>query len=187
MSVLPYALNDWWYDARDPFSRLYDQHFGMGVFDDDIMLNRPSWAPLTVPLRSGYLRTLRPFVLEDSGVSSVENEEDKVKINLDVQQFKPEEISVKIVDDYLVIEGNHEEKQDQHGYVSRQFTRRYRLPENIIKDDISSSISSDGVLSIVAPKKPEAIRNQTERQIPITRTNTSAIKHNKGSENERKK
>lgn len=90
---------------------------------------------------------------------------------------------MKIVDDYLVIEGKHEEKQDQHGYVARQFTRRYRLPDTIVKESISSSISSDGVLQIVAPKKPEAIENQKERQIPITRTNSPAVKQQKKDSN----
>lgn len=108
-----------------------------------------------------------------------------LQINLDVQQFKPEEVNVKIVDDYLVIEGKHEEKQDQHGYVSRQFTRRYRLPDTIVKENISSTISSDGVLQITAPKKPEAIENQKERQIPITKTNTPAIKQKKDNKGEK--
>lgn len=98
---------------------------------------------------------------------------------MDVQQFKPEEVTVKVVDDYLVVEGKHEEKQDQHGYVSRQFTRRYRLPDSILKEKIASSISSDGVLQIVAPKKAEAIENQKERQIPIVKTNAPAIKQQK--------
>lgn len=76
-----------------------------------------------------------------------------MQVNLDVQQFKPEEINVKVVDDYLVVEGKHEEKQDKHGYISRQFTRRYKLPENVNLEAIQSSLSSDGILSIAAPKK----------------------------------
>lgn len=70
-----------------------------------------------------------------------------------MQQFKPEEIKVKVVDDFIVVEGKHEERQDKHGYISRQFTRRYKLPPNVNLEAVKSSLSSDGVLSIAAPKK----------------------------------
>lgn len=79
-------------------------------------------------------------------------------MNLDVQQFKPEEIDVKIVDDYLVVEAKHEERADKHGFISRQFTRRYKLSENLDLDAIKSTISSDGILLITAPKKVRSAR-----------------------------
>lgn len=69
-----------------------------------------------------------------------------------MQQFKPEDIGVKIVDNYLIVEGKHEEKEDKHGFISRQFTRRYKLPDNVKQEEIKSTISSDGILSITAPK-----------------------------------
>ena len=46
-----------------------------------------------------------------------------LQVNLDVQQFKPEELTVKVADKFLVVEGKHEERSDEHGFVSRQFTR----------------------------------------------------------------
>lgn len=75
------------------------------------------------------------------------------QVNLDVQQCKPEEISVKVVDDYLVIDAKHEEWQGNHGYISRHFTRRYKLPSDVNIDAIKSKLSSDGVLTLEAPKK----------------------------------
>jgi crystallin alpha B len=51
------------------------------------------------------------------------------------------------------VEGKHEEKQDEHGYVSRHFVRRYILPSDIEVNNIVSSLSSDGVLTVTAPKK----------------------------------
>lgn len=98
---------------------------------------------------------------------------------MDVQQFKPNEINVKVVDDCLVVEGKHEEKQDKHGFVSRQFTRRYKLPDNVIQEGITSTISSDGVLTVSAPKKVEALKAGSGRSIPITQTNQPAIKQKK--------
>ena len=69
-----------------------------------------------------------------------------------MQQFSPEEISVKAVENSVMIEGKHEEKQDEHGFVSRHFIRRYLLPPNVRSEDIQSSLSSDGVLIVTAPK-----------------------------------
>jgi crystallin, alpha B len=55
---------------------------------------------------------------QDSG-STVNVEKDKFQIILDVQQFTPEEITVKTNDKFIIVEGKHEEKQDEHGFVSR--------------------------------------------------------------------
>lgn len=88
------------------------------------------WSSRPTLLRSGYLRPWqRPHSLlkQDSG-STLNVNEDKFEVILDVQQFLPSEISVKVTDKYVVVEAKHEEKQDEHGYVSRQFTRRYLLP-----------------------------------------------------------
>lgn len=74
------------------------------------------------------------------------------KVSLDVHQFAPREINVKTVDDSVVIEGTHEERPDEHGYVSRHFLRRYVLSKDYDVDHIACALSSDGVLTIVAPK-----------------------------------
>ncbi|XP_065212833.1 alpha-crystallin A chain-like [Planococcus citri] len=184
MSLLPFVLNelDDLYRPRSALDSLYDQNFGLGLLNNDLVLRRPSAGALSVPIRSGYLRLLRPSILEESGISSIADEREQFKVNLDVQQFKPEEITVKVADNYVVVEGKHEEKQDKHGYVSRQFTRRYKLPDNVIQENISSTISSDGILSVVAPKKVEAIENSAGRQIPVTKTNQPALKKSDGQE-----
>lgn len=78
------------------------------------------------------------------------------------------------MDDYICIEGKHEERVDDHGFVSRQFTRRYKLPENINKEALTSSLSSDGVLQLQAPKK--VVAGDKERSVPIVQTNKPAIK-----------
>jgi crystallin alpha B len=97
------------------------------------------------------------------------------QVNLDVQQFKPNELTVKTVNDYVVVEGKHEERQDEHGFISRQFQRRYKIPADIDPDTVVSQLSSDGVLTISAPKKalPESAN---ERVVPITHTQAPALK-----------
>ncbi|KAJ8955718.1 hypothetical protein NQ318_008590 [Aromia moschata] len=114
------------------------------------------------------LRNLRSL-LQDTG-ATVSSDKDKFQANFDVQQFKPEEISVKVTgDNSITIEGKHEEKRDEHGYISRHFVRRYVLPENCDIKQVQSKLSSDGVLTITAPKVGED-KAIEDREIPIIRT-----------------
>ena len=39
---------------------------------------------------------------------------------VDVGHFKPSEITVKTTDDNIIVHGKHEERNDQHGFVSRE-------------------------------------------------------------------
>jgi crystallin, alpha B len=143
MSLIPMFFDDF----MRPRS-IFDQNFGMGLLDEDMVF--PFSAMM--PTRSGYCRPWRLLSRQQSGVSNIVNDKDKFQVNLDVQQFKPEEITVKAVDNTIVVEGKHEEKQDEHGFVSRQFSRRYVLPEGADKDKIECKLSSDGVLCVSCPK-----------------------------------
>ncbi|GBP28663.1 Protein lethal(2)essential for life [Eumeta japonica] len=101
--------------------------------------------------------------------SNITVDKDKFQVSLDVQHFAPEEISIKTVEGFVVVEGKHEDKEDEHGFISRQFLRRYALPEGCEAETVQSKLSSDGVLTIMAPWKiDEAIEG--ERAIPIERT-----------------
>ncbi|XP_022123488.1 protein lethal(2)essential for life [Pieris rapae] len=159
MSLLPLLLDD----LRP--HRLVDQHFGLGLTPDDLL----SVVAGPLALRE-YYRPWRHLAAatRDLG-SSIKADKDKFQVNLDVQHFTPEEISVKTADGYIVVEGKHEEKKDQHGYISRQFTRRYALPEGCVPESVESRLSSDGVLTVIAPRKvPPAV--QGERNVPIAQT-----------------
>jgi len=99
---------------------------------------------------------------------------DQFEVKVDVQQFAPEELTVKMVDNFMVIEGKHEEKKDEHGYISRQFVRRYTIPPDVKQDEINCDLSSDGVLILSAPRHVEQPKS-AERQLPINFTGQPAI------------
>ncbi|KAJ4433547.1 protein lethal(2)essential for life isoform X2 [Periplaneta americana] len=167
MSLVPLLFRDWWDDIERP-SRLLDQHFGLGLRHHDLL--HPG--SLT---RTGYFRPWRNITRQDSGSSNITADKDKFQVILDVQQFAPSEITVKTLDNTLVVEGKHEEKQDEHGFISRHFVRRYVLPKEIQVENVVSSLSSDGVLTVTAPKKclPPACG---ERVVPIVQTGVPAVK-----------
>lgn len=154
-------------------------------------------------LRSGYLRPWQrsPTSLQKQESGSTLNiDNEKFEVILDVQQFTPNEITVKVTDKFVLVEGKHEERQDEHGFVSRQFSRRYMLPSewkgnnsislilfnyftltpslgDVNPDNVTSSLSSDGLLTITAPLKklpPPA----TERVVPISQTGPSSKEDN---------
>lgn len=173
MSLLPFVLG---YDPapRPPRShyhhshwpsRLFDQDFGLALTPDDLL------TAVATPLFSeDYYRPWRQLAAASRDVgSSIKADKDKFQVNVDVKHFAPEEISVKTADSYIVIEGKHEEKKDDHGFISRQFVRRYALPEGTVPETVESRLSSDGVLTITAPRKiPDAIKG--ERTVPISQT-----------------
>ncbi|KAM3874286.1 heat shock protein beta-1-like [Diretmus argenteus] len=155
----------------DPFpnwtqpSRIFEQDFGLPAFLEPRDLNWIDWAKGRLASFSwpGYTHSplLPPFNDQppsasnqrqlSGGVSEVRTGQDSWKINLDVNHFSPEEITIITKEGYLQISGHHEERQDEHGSVSRCFTRKYKLPQGVDLQHISSSLSGDGVLSVEAP------------------------------------
>ncbi|XP_075162015.1 heat shock protein 23-like [Haematobia irritans] len=91
---------------------------------------------------------------------------DGFQVCMDVQQFKPSELNVKVLDDCIVVEGKHEEREDDHGYISRSFVRRYTLPKGYDPNSVVSTLSSDGVLTVRVPK-PQIEEKKNERIIQI--------------------
>ncbi|CAK1584704.1 unnamed protein product [Parnassius mnemosyne] len=166
MSIVPMMFRDWWDDWDRP-SRLLDQHFGMGLRKDDLLSSISSF-PSSSIFRNSYFRPWRTSLARQESASTINMTKEKFEVILDVQQFAPEEITVKATNNCVVVEGKHEEKPDEHGFVSRQFTRRYILPSGYEVADLVSTLSSDGVLTITAPKRPPP--NSGERIVPITRT-----------------
>ncbi|XP_015916652.1 alpha-crystallin B chain [Parasteatoda tepidariorum] len=148
-----------WDDGFDFPSRIRDQHFGLGLTDLD--LDAPSSF-----YRGYYLRPRRQ--LSSGGLSEIKAESDKFQVRLDVGHFAPEDIVVKTVDDQVVVTAKHEEKVDEHGFISREFTRRYVLPESSDLDKVTSTLSADGILIVEAPrKKLQPALGHNERAVPI--------------------
>ncbi|XP_043936363.1 heat shock protein beta-6 isoform X1 [Protopterus annectens] len=146
---------------RSPFSfpswpsRIFDQHFGEGLLESDL-LSSLMWRP---PL-------MRVPSWAETGLSEYKLDKDKFSVHLDVKHFAPEELTVKVVNDFVEVHAKHEEVQDEHGFVSREFHRRYKIPEGVDAAAVTSSLSPERVLSISAPTK--SIKPAEERSIPIT-------------------
>ncbi|GIY04736.1 protein lethal(2)essential for life [Caerostris extrusa] len=107
--------------------------------------------------------------------SDAKRDSNKFQVMLNVKHFRPDEIDVKTVDNFVVIHGKHEELPDEHGFVSREFTRRYQLPDDVESHTVTSSLSQDGVLTIQAPRKMLEPPPKNERIVPITIQQPAAV------------
>uniref|UniRef100_A0A4X1UH27 Heat shock protein beta-1 n=1 Tax=Sus scrofa TaxID=9823 RepID=A0A4X1UH27_PIG len=165
-----------WYPAH---SRLFDQAFGLPRLPEEWSqwLSHSGWP--------GYVRPLPPPAIEgpaavaapaysrllsrqlSSGVSEIQQTADRWRVSLDVNHFAPEELTVKTKDGVVEITGKHEERQDEHGFISRCFTRKYTLPPGVDPTQVSSSLSPEGTLSVEAPL-PKPATQSAEITIPVT-------------------
>ncbi|XP_066905823.1 alpha-crystallin A chain [Halyomorpha halys] len=181
MSILPYLINAL---TDDYDHRHWGNDHQLYLTPADIL--QISHRPTSVPSRTGQClrRPWKNLAAGDSNVTTFSNNKNEFKVNLDVQQFKPDELKLKVVDGFLVVDGKHEERSDEHGFISRQFTRRYKIPEDVDQEKLSSHLSSDGVLSISAPK---IVKDEPSgREIPIVQTNQPAVKQSSQAQQDRR-
>ncbi|XP_072272901.1 heat shock protein beta-1 [Pyxicephalus adspersus] len=174
-----------WYQGTH---RLFDQSFGMPRIPEDwYQFPSTSWpgyvrlfpnqsvdaAPPTTPaVASPAGATVPDFNRAlsrqlSSGISEIKQTSDHWKVSLDVNHFSPEELVVKTRDGLVEITGKHEEKQDEHGFISRCFTRKYTLPPGVDIASVTSSLSPDGILTVESPLPKPAIQS-AEITIPVT-------------------
>lgn len=164
MSLLPFILNDY------PTSH---HRFGSGFYPRDFCVSPVERSVFSSLSNTGnYLRS------KLSNFDEIEKKthigKDGFQVSLDVQHFQPNEISVKTENNGIVINAKHEEKKDDHGYISREFTRRYDLPKGFRIEDVISSLSSDGVLTVKCPHAP-AIEDANVRHIQIQQTGPAKL------------
>lgn len=179
MSFLPVLLN-WGEDLKTPYYP-FDQFFGLPLSSEDLSTySFPDDTNILMLRPHRCFRRYQPYKRftdrTSSGTSTIQADKNKFQVSLDVQQFAPEEMSVKVVGKNVVVEGKHEEKQDEHGWISRQFVRKYIVPEQCDIDQLKSSLSSDGILMITAPRKEIDPTSKNERIIKIQITGKPALR-----------
>ncbi|XP_034942412.1 protein lethal(2)essential for life-like [Chelonus insularis] len=159
---------DWWDDFERPH-RLLDRYFGVDLHREDIIqtVSSPSYRDYFRPWRR-----LLDQTKSDLGV--IESNSDKFRIEVDVHYFSPSEILVKTVGNSVIIQAEHEDKRDRNNYTSRKFMRRYDLPKGVDVTRVMSTLSTDGILTVTAPKIP--IPPPGERIIPVNRSYFPALK-----------
>ncbi|CEF62257.1 Alpha crystallin/Heat shock protein family and Alpha crystallin/Hsp20 domain and HSP20-like chaperone domain-containing protein [Strongyloides ratti] len=101
---------------------------------------------------------------------NVINNQNEFTVDVDAYQFKPEELTVKTMDDTLIIEGKHSDIRDNDNYTKMYFIRKYQLPEEVDITRLESSIDRRGRLIVSAPKFTHRQNINYGRNLPIQQT-----------------
>lgn len=94
-----------------------------------------------------------PARLSSSSKDMIVTEADgsrKFHLAFDMRGFEPEEVKIKTHNGTLMISAKKEKKAD-NSYSLHEFSQSYTLPEDVKLDDLKSTYSETGVLSIEAP------------------------------------
>jgi HSP20 family molecular chaperone IbpA len=185
MSIVPLLVNlarEMETDHMSDIDHFLDDDFGFGIHPVDIF-HRPrslilhprrrctpyERAHQLLSKRTGGRRHDRGDGDRASSLMPVVGK-DGFQACMDVAQFKPNELTVKTVDNTVVVEGKHEEREDDHGFIQRHFIRKYTLPKGYDVKDVVSTISSDGVLTVKAPPPSKNGIERKERIVQIQHT-----------------
>lgn len=173
-------FSDWWEDLDQPH-RLWDQYLGTNIDPEDLSFDKDPMSSNILLYRPSFRHNRRryhPFwraAGKGRGASTVNPDKNKFKVTLDVSQFTPDDISVKVMDQNVIVEAKHNEKEDEHGWISRQFVRKYIVPSQCDIDRVESRLSNDGILTITVPRKEPLNLESNERTIKIQYTGKPAV------------
>ncbi|KAI6215918.1 Protein lethal(2)essential for life [Aphelenchoides besseyi] len=146
------------YRYRSPFSSSY---FPSSRWLDDFDFDRP------IISRPYYQeRPFREAHRFADGINEPVSGPDYFSLQLDVSAFKPEELKVTVIENQVVIEGRHDERQDRYGEIERYFVRKYTIPDAIKPEDVTSELSKDGILTVQTLQKAP-VEDEKVRNIPI--------------------
>jgi len=91
-----------------------------------------------------YIENIKsPLIRDDSDGKTL-------RLRFDVAQYRPEEVTVKTVDNRLLVYAKHEEKAPNRS-VFREYNQEFLLPYGTNPEYITSTLSVDGVLTVEAP------------------------------------
>jgi len=77
---------------------------------------------------------------------------DKFMIQLELPGFSPEDFGLKTKDDIIIVEAVHEAKNEDGSTDSRKFTKEFKMPAGVVTEQLSSTYSGSGILTVSAPR-----------------------------------
>ena len=93
----------------------------------------------------------------------IKYEKDKLEIKIDVSEYSPEDLDVKVEGGNLIISAKQEVKE-AGGSRCRVFEQKFSLPPGVRTDTVRSSLDRDGFLVVTASKDAEnSLENKMDR------------------------
>jgi HSP20 family molecular chaperone IbpA len=104
----------------------------------------------------------------------------KLRLQVDIGEFRPEDVVVKTMDRKLIVHAEHEEKTSGRT-LHKEFNKEYDLPESVDPSSIQAYIADDNKLTIEAPLKPlqrklySVTQSQDVRKVVVTKESSVTI------------
>ena len=105
------------------------------------------------------------LVIEGTKPVEEEANDGKFRAKLDFSGFKPEEIKLQLRGNELNITGKQISERDDF-YLSRDYSRRITLPNDVVLSTVTSRLSKEGLLTIEASRDPALLPH--ERSVDVT-------------------
>ncbi|KAK3797314.1 hypothetical protein RRG08_014942 [Elysia crispata] len=153
-----------------------------GVLTVEASVLQPSISPDTAyPAKSSpQMKSLdlgtpvkNPIVTEADGSR-------KLRLQVDIGEFRPEDVVVKTMDRKLIVHAEHEEKTSGRT-LHKEFNKEYDLPESVDPATIQAFIADDRNLTIEAPLKPvqrktySVTQSQDVRKVTVSKDSSVTI------------
>ncbi|XP_047474968.1 protein lethal(2)essential for life-like [Penaeus chinensis] len=148
-SLLPIAEKGLFF--HDSFFEDIRKHFGTAI--DQILDTWEEARPVS-DLMSSYRRVRERNLQQENQVIAFSEDDQNHKVVLDVHDFKSGDVKVRVEDNEVVVEGRVEKEEDEFKSM-KSFCRRFNVPGKVDMEGVTSAMSSDGVLTITAPKIPQ--------------------------------
>jgi len=113
---------------------------------------------------------------------------DKFQIQLELPGFAPEDFSLKTKDDIIVVEAVHDTKNEDGSSNSRKFSKEFKMPGGVVSEQLASTYSGTGILTVSAPRIIDAPEGaevseamKAQSQAFVTEDGTAVKKDEKAS------
>merc|ERR1711936_803393 len=183
-----------------------DQQHSLNMSEKQLELSKrsaffsdPFFADLKDSMGAGLERRLAEFSARAMGVAGaglgeaahniqVSASNDKFQIQLELPGFAPEDFALKTKDDIIIVEAVHESKNEDGSSNSRKFTKEFKMPAGVVTEQLASTYSGAGILTVSAPRVIEAPEGaevseamKAQSQAFVTEDGTAVKKDEKAS------
>lgn len=112
----------------------------------------------------------------------ITEKEGKFQAVMDVKDFSPNDLQVRVVDDRVVVEGKYFKKsEDGSSMSSKSFYKEFTLPASANIDQVATALSKDGVLTVKAPKREGDAVQPSGTQSSTVQQQSSSVQQSSSS------
>ncbi|KAK3857389.1 hypothetical protein Pcinc_036358 [Petrolisthes cinctipes] len=141
-------FNDSWEDFDKAVQSILDKFDNKGLKVD--VGTRSECRDLYSKIRSSKIDE----DLYASQALQITEKDGKFQAVMDVKDFSPNDLQVRVVDDRVVVEGKYFKKsEDGSSTSSKSFYKEFTMPSTANIDLVATALSKDGVLTVKAPKR----------------------------------